>query len=41
MTVLTMAADAATGVGVGLALVVALSLGTRLASHVRGLRAHG
>jgi uncharacterized protein len=41
MTVLTMATDAATGMGVGLALVVAVSLGTRLASRVRGLRAHG
>lgn len=41
MTVLAMAADAAVGMVVGLALVAALSLGTRLAGHVRGLRAHG
>jgi predicted DNA repair protein MutK len=41
MTVLTMAADAAVGMVVGLVLVAALSLGSRLAGHVRGLRAHG
>jgi predicted DNA repair protein MutK len=40
-TVLTMALDAGVGMAVGLALVAALSLGTRLASHVRGLRTHG
>ena len=40
-TVLTTAADATVGMIVGLLLVAALSLGTRLAGHVRGLRAHG
>jgi predicted DNA repair protein MutK len=40
-TLLTMAADAAVGILVGLALVAALSLGSRLAGYVRGVRAHG
>lgn len=40
-TLLTMAADAAIGILVGLALVAALSLGSRLAGYVRGVRAHG
>jgi predicted DNA repair protein MutK len=39
-TLLTMAADAAVGILVGLALVVALSLGSRLAVYVRSVRAH-
>jgi uncharacterized protein len=40
-TALTMAADAAVGILVGFTLVAALSLGSRLAGYVRGLRAHG
>jgi predicted DNA repair protein MutK len=40
-TLLTMAADAAVGILVGLALVAALSLGSRLAGYVRSVRAHG
>jgi predicted DNA repair protein MutK len=40
-TLLTMAADAAVGIFVGLVLVAALSLGSRLAGYVRGVRAHG
>lgn len=40
-TLLAMAADAAVGILVGLALVAALSLGSRLAGYVRGVRAHG
>lgn len=39
-TLLTMAADAAVGILVGLALVAALSLGSRLAGYVRSVRAH-
>ena len=39
-TLLTMAADAAVGVLVGLALVASLSLGSRLAGYVRSVRAH-
>jgi len=41
VTLLTMAADAAVGIIVGLLLVAALSLGSRLAEYVRGVRAHG
>jgi uncharacterized protein len=40
-TLLTMLADAAVGILVGLALVAALSLGSRLAGYVRSVRAHG
>ena len=40
-TLLTMSADAAVGIFVGLVLVAALSLGSRLAGYVRGVRAHG
>jgi predicted DNA repair protein MutK len=40
-TLLAMAADAAVGILVGFALVAALSLGSRLAGYVRGVRAHG
>jgi hypothetical protein len=40
MTLLTMAADAAVGMIVGLVLVAALSLGPRMVRHVRSLRAH-
>ena len=39
-TLLTMAADAAVGILVGLAIVAALSLGSRLAGYVRSVRAH-
>jgi predicted DNA repair protein MutK len=40
-TLLTMMADAAVGILVGLALVAALSLGSRLTGYVRSVRAHG